>query len=268
MDGASPSMGSGKYYSHDILDSVQGIWDSGKALTAQFQYAPYGESFNKIGETSEIARNFTGHDLDARTGLLFAPQRYYSPARAIWLTRDPLGMVDGPNLYGYVGGRPTNFVDKHGTQGGPAELGVVVFALIRVTFEIAGAVLVIDQVIGSVQNRRDRKEFEKLAKEGLLTMNTTTSTVTYGSCRKFGKYWGDRKMVNGECRCYYERSYWRYPSRAEQRQVTNEGGRILTHIVGSDENGTYAKWYTRCKSETMYTRSYELLLRDSAGDLN
>lgn len=37
----------------------------------------------------------------------YAPYRMYGPNSARWMTRDPLGMVDGPNEYGYVGGNPT-----------------------------------------------------------------------------------------------------------------------------------------------------------------
>ena len=38
----------------------------------------------------------------------------YSPPTSRWLTRDPLGMVDGPNLYGYVGDSPIHRLDVGG----------------------------------------------------------------------------------------------------------------------------------------------------------
>ena len=57
---------------------------------------------------------FTGHQWDGKSGLYYAPFRYYSPFQARWTTRDPLGMVDGPNVYAYVRGNPVNAVDVWG----------------------------------------------------------------------------------------------------------------------------------------------------------
>ena len=51
---------------------------------------------------------------DGESGLYYAPHRYYSPFQARWTTRDPLGMVDGPNVYAYVRGNPVNFRDPLG----------------------------------------------------------------------------------------------------------------------------------------------------------
>jgi len=40
----------------------------------------------------------------------------YSPEMNRWLTRDPLRMVDGPNMYAYVRGNPVSFVDPLGVS--------------------------------------------------------------------------------------------------------------------------------------------------------
>jgi len=50
-----------------------------------------------------------------------APYRYYSPTTARRLTRDPLGTVDGPNVYAYVSARPLTFPDWAGLAGKCAE---------------------------------------------------------------------------------------------------------------------------------------------------
>ena len=57
---------------------------------------------------------FTGHQGDGESGLYYAPFRYYSPFQARWTTRDPLGMIDGPNVYAYVRGNPVVFIDPLG----------------------------------------------------------------------------------------------------------------------------------------------------------
>jgi RHS repeat-associated protein len=46
-----------------------------------------------------VAVKFTGFYRDSQTGLDYAPYRWYSPSQARWMTRDPLGMIDGPNVY-------------------------------------------------------------------------------------------------------------------------------------------------------------------------
>ena len=57
---------------------------------------------------------FALHPYDPAAQMYRAPYRMYDPDSARWTTRDPLGMVDGPNLYGYVGGMAVGRVDGFG----------------------------------------------------------------------------------------------------------------------------------------------------------
>ena len=45
-----------------------------------------------------LAAAFTGKPWDVAAQMYYFPYRWYSPSAARWLTRDPLGMVDGPNV--------------------------------------------------------------------------------------------------------------------------------------------------------------------------
>lgn len=47
-------------------------------------------------------------------GLIDFGYRFYHPKSAQWLTQDPLGETDGPNLYAYVNNSPTCRVDRFG----------------------------------------------------------------------------------------------------------------------------------------------------------
>lgn len=47
-------------------------------------------------------------------GLVDFGFRFYHPQSAQWLTRDPLGESEGPNLYAYVKNNPTRCVDRFG----------------------------------------------------------------------------------------------------------------------------------------------------------
>ena len=110
VDGANPASGAYRYYTHDHLGSTRGVYDQAQDQLARFDYTPYGEIYH--AENPGITtRQFTGHDWSPQTGLYFAPYRYYNPAASRWLTRDPLGMADGPNVYAYVRGNPISAID-------------------------------------------------------------------------------------------------------------------------------------------------------------
>jgi RHS repeat-associated protein len=71
--------------------------------TAQYGYHGYSEA-----STSD--------------NLLLCTFRWYDPATARWLTRDPIGYAGGSNLYGYVGGNPVGGVDPWGLRRDPFDL--------------------------------------------------------------------------------------------------------------------------------------------------
>ncbi|HEU5002396.1 MAG TPA: RHS repeat-associated core domain-containing protein [Actinomycetota bacterium] len=56
---------------------------------------------------------FAGQYTDAETGLVYLRSRYYDPATAQFLSRDPLAALTR-EAYGYVGGNPLNATDLNG----------------------------------------------------------------------------------------------------------------------------------------------------------
>jgi len=114
VDGTNPSTGTWRFYVHDHLGSTRAAYNSDKTQYAALEHDPYGEVYASSGSVSDITRRYTGHDWDDAAELYYAPYRYYAPGLARWISRDPLGMVDGPNVYAYVGGMPANNVDLSG----------------------------------------------------------------------------------------------------------------------------------------------------------
>ncbi len=57
---------------------------------------------------------FKGLPRDPESGLIYVRNRYYDPEMGRWITSDPLGLVDGPGQYAFVGGDPVNFGDPMG----------------------------------------------------------------------------------------------------------------------------------------------------------
>jgi len=53
-------------------------------------------------------------EASADTGLVYFGARYYNPLIGRFITPDPLGMVDGANVYLYCGNDPVNKIDFWG----------------------------------------------------------------------------------------------------------------------------------------------------------
>ena len=116
--GSNPATGTWEYQTHDNLGSVRGKWDANKASVGTHQYTPYGNMYAYTGTAiGNTDRGYTGHMRSNESNLYFAPYRFYSPQSARWMKLDPLGMADGPNMYGYVSANPTNAADPYGLYG-------------------------------------------------------------------------------------------------------------------------------------------------------
>lgn len=57
-----------------------------------------------------------GYYADVHTGLYYCHHRYYDPRMGRWLSRDPIGLNGGVNVYSYCSGDPVNLVDPDGLQ--------------------------------------------------------------------------------------------------------------------------------------------------------
>jgi RHS repeat-associated protein len=98
--GSNPATGAYSYYTKDNLGSTRAVYNQSKVSAAEFDF---GQTY-AANDTVGITHRYTGHDWDATANLYFAPYRFYNPQLARWMSRDPLGMVDGPNVYAYVVG--------------------------------------------------------------------------------------------------------------------------------------------------------------------
>jgi RHS repeat-associated protein len=88
------------------------------AIVSYEEYYPYGGTALIAGRgQAEVQRKefgYTGRERDNATSLYYYGARYYAPWLGRWLSPDPAGPADGPNLYAYVRGNPVRFVDDGG----------------------------------------------------------------------------------------------------------------------------------------------------------
>jgi len=122
------------HYSQDELGNVVALTDAGDpdaepdpvppAVVERYEYDPYGRTYIENGDStvrravSKYGNPFawTGQRYDAGVKLYGFFARAYSPELGRWLQRDPLGFVDGVNLYEYVRGMPTRLTDPLGLE--------------------------------------------------------------------------------------------------------------------------------------------------------
>ncbi|NGN65282.1 hypothetical protein G5C51_15410 [Streptomyces sp. A7024] len=101
----------------DHLGSSTAVLDQAGALTNREEYTPYGET--SFGSHTRKRYRFTGAERDEESGLGHHGARHYSPWSGRWTSCDPLGIVDGLNLYGYVRANPLRLTDPGGKQSAP-----------------------------------------------------------------------------------------------------------------------------------------------------
>ncbi|WP_437310895.1 RHS repeat-associated core domain-containing protein [Sorangium sp. So ce388] len=109
-----------RYQLDNHLGSASLEVDGAGLVIGYEEYHPYGTtaywSASSAAEVSRKRYRYTGKEKD-ETGLYYHGARYYAPWLGRWTSADPAGMVDGPNLYGYVRGNPIRLRDPSGTQG-------------------------------------------------------------------------------------------------------------------------------------------------------
>ncbi|MDR6284021.1 RHS repeat-associated protein [Methylopila jiangsuensis] len=105
---------SGLYYVHvDHLDRPALMTDASKAVVWRASYEAFGAVRSITGPASLDLR-FPGQWFQLEAGLAYNWNRHYDPTLGRYTQPDPLGFVDGPNVYGYVNGNPVLYADPSG----------------------------------------------------------------------------------------------------------------------------------------------------------
>ena len=84
-----------------------------------YRYTAYGE---ELTNSKLSPWRFASKRVD-ETGLIFFGRRYYQPALGRWITQDPEGFKNGPNLYAYLANSPLTDCDFYGLWSMRESLG-------------------------------------------------------------------------------------------------------------------------------------------------
>ncbi len=114
----------GKLFSpiHDHRGSVVALIDADTGEIAEsYRYTAFGECETYSHSQHQIEKTavhnpwgYASKRLDSETGFVYFSRRYYAPATGRWITPDPLGFADGPNMYAYVQNNPMTRFDLYG----------------------------------------------------------------------------------------------------------------------------------------------------------
>jgi RHS repeat-associated protein len=105
------------FYGYDGAGSVRQLTNSAGAVTDEYEYDAYGNSFTKVGSTPNNYL-YRGEQYDTDLGLYYLRARYYNPNTGRFMSRDPEdGKIKIPatlHKYLYADGDPLNGVDPIG----------------------------------------------------------------------------------------------------------------------------------------------------------
>ncbi|OVE77858.1 hypothetical protein BVX99_01495 [bacterium F16] len=106
------------YYNQDERQSVKNLTDSSGTVVQSYDYTAYGDKLDSLTSGSVTQRyTYNGRELSETSGDYYFRNRIYSADLGAFLSRDPLGFIDGPSLYsGYFGQAVS--VDPMGTMVG------------------------------------------------------------------------------------------------------------------------------------------------------
>ncbi len=106
---SDPANAAYHYLGHDHLGTGRFAYNQAKAQTGMVAHDPYGRRITQSGYVPY--HEFTGKPYETGFNAYYFPYRYYNPSASRWLAPDPAGLIDGPNVYGYVKGNPIAFMD-------------------------------------------------------------------------------------------------------------------------------------------------------------
>ena len=204
----------------DVQGTVWGYVDAQNNVVANWQYDAWGNVLSEDISPSTVALatlryRFQGREWSAATGLINFRMRWYDTETGRWLSKDPIGLSGGLNLYVFCGGDPLNYRDPDGN--------VLIFApalaLPPVAAAAAAAIIVANapQIIEGIM---------RLSRE---LINTDTDPILKGGHSKNARPSSREKHQKGDAR--------RKRDQERSRRRKNGGNRSIPLPGESEDDG-------------------------------
>ena len=97
-------------YRGDVIDVLS---DNG---TISYRYDAFGNVIHLSGDQVENSFLFSSKRFNEAIGLSYFEARYYDAFIGRFISRDPMGFIDGPNQYFYCMNNPLGYIDPFGTN--------------------------------------------------------------------------------------------------------------------------------------------------------
>ncbi|MDI9237966.1 RHS repeat-associated core domain-containing protein [Lysobacter sp. LF1] len=239
-----------EYIHTDALGSPVAVTDQSGGVIERTVYEPYGRV---VGSQAQDGPGYTGHVLDAATGLNYMQQRYYDPGIGTTLSVDPVTAYEQPMTnfcrYCYARNNPYKFADPDGRDAIP-----VVFPDYKITvgpLKVSGlghaGVLVINNKTGHTRYY----EYGRYDKDGKGVVRTfRISNVTMGkdgrptqqSLQRVLRQISDRAGHGGAIQGAYVRNDNDAAMRgyAEGRMARNSDSKRESYSLTSNNCATFA----------------------------
>ena len=104
----------------DCVRASRRIISRGRVGVARFEYDDWGNILSSTSSIPALARNryrFQGREWSAATGLTNFRARWYDSVTGRWLSKDPIGLSGGLNLYAFCDNNPIGSRDPFGQRG-------------------------------------------------------------------------------------------------------------------------------------------------------
>jgi RHS repeat-associated protein len=111
--GSGAVAGTSRFFEYGARGDVTGQSDTAGASTFRAFYKAFG-NYESTGNAGPSRQRASTKDEETELGLLNEGFRYREVSTGVFLSRDPAGFVDGPNLYSYVQQNPWSKFDPDG----------------------------------------------------------------------------------------------------------------------------------------------------------
>jgi RHS repeat-associated protein len=107
--------GQPRFFAPDHVGTVRDLTDGSSSLVARYEFDPWGRRTQVSGSGSTVV-GFTGHRVNETGAIFMALYRSYDPSIGRWLSQDPVGLAEGPNLFLYAKNKAVIGFDPFGDQ--------------------------------------------------------------------------------------------------------------------------------------------------------